>query len=274
MSEEGRPAGRRAQHTRRKLLQRIEHRLELPMIALSFVWLVLLVFDLTRGLPPPLQIVYDAIWIAFVVQFAVEFILAPRKLAYLRGNLLTALSLLVPALRIFRIARALRVLQVARAARGIRLFRVVSTLNRGMRALAHTSRRRGFGYVAALTALVLFAGAAGMFAFERNPGGRGLNTYGEALWWTAMLLTTVGSEYWPQTLEGRLLCLLLSFYALGVLGYLTATLASFFVGRDAASEQGELPSERSVRRLHEDIVALRTEVAALAQHRKSNEGGG
>lgn len=33
-----------------------------------------------------------------------------------------------------------------------------------------------------------------------------------------MLLTTMGSEYWPQTAEGRILCLLLSVYAFAVFG--------------------------------------------------------
>ena len=47
-----------------------------------------------------------------------------------------------------------------------------------------------------------------------------------------MLLTTIGSEYWPQTPEGRLLTFLLSLYSLGILGYITATLASFFVEKD------------------------------------------
>jgi voltage-gated potassium channel len=47
---------------------------------------------------------------------------------------------------------------------------------------------------------VLIAGSAGMYAFESNLAGEeGLETYGEALWWTAMILTTVGSQYWPQT---------------------------------------------------------------------------
>ncbi len=98
--------------------------------------------------------------------------------------------------------------------------------------------RRGFGYVVALTMIVTLAGSAGMYAFENNlADGRGLNSYGEALWWTAMLLTSLGSEYWPQTAEGRVLCLLLSLYGFAMFGYVTATLATFFVGRDAEVEE-------------------------------------
>lgn len=47
-----------------------------------------------------------------------------------------------------------------------------------------------------------------------------------------MLLTTMGSEYWPQTAEGRILCLLLSVYAFAVFGYVTAAIADYFVDTD------------------------------------------
>jgi voltage-gated potassium channel len=53
-----------------------------------------------------------------------------------------------------------------------------------------------------------------------------------ALWWTAMLLTTMGTEDWPRTPEGRVLCLLLAIYAFAVFGYVTAAIAAYFVGQD------------------------------------------
>lgn len=229
------------------------------MVLLGFLWLALLVWELLRGINPFLEAVATGIWIVFILDFLLRLVLAPRKRVYLRHNWLTALALLVPALRVFRVFVAFRFLRVARAARGLRLFRVVSSLNRGMRALGRSMGRRGFGYAVALTALVTTVGAAGMYAFE--PGG--LESYGEALWWTAMLMTTIGSEYWPRTAEGRLLALLLSLYALGVLGYVTAALASFFVGRDAESAEGEVAGAASLRGLREEIAALREEVRAL-----------
>ena len=126
--------------------------------------------------------------------------------------------------------------------------------------------RRGFRYVAGTTVLVTLAGAAGMFAFEnQSPGGRGLNDYASALWWTAMIMTTMGSEYWPQTAEGRVLCLLLSLYAFAMFGYLTATLASYFIGRDAESEEAEVAGARSIEALQREIAALREELREFAQ---------
>ncbi len=40
--------------------------------------------------------------------------------------------------------------------------------------------------------------------------GAGLDSYGEAVSWTAMVLTTMGTDYFPKTAEGRLLCWLLA----------------------------------------------------------------
>jgi len=101
-----------------------------------------------------------------------------------------------------------------------------------------------------------------MYAFERDVPG-GLADFGSALWWTTMLLTTIGSDYWPRTPEGRLLCLLLSLYSLAVLGYITATLATYFVGRDAEAAEGEIAGTESIERMRLEIAALREEIRAL-----------
>lgn len=251
---------------RHELLQRIEDWLETPMLVLAFVWLGLLVGELTWGESPAFEIIGTVIWAIFIINFVLEFVLAPHKAVYLRKNWLTVFSLLVPALRIFRIFRAVRLLRLSRVGRGLRLFRVVSSLNRGMRALAANLQRRGFGYVLSLSLIVLFAGAAGMYAFENEVPG-GLDSYSEALWWTAMVMTTMGSQYWPQTLEGRMLCFLLALYAFAVFGYVTATLATYFVGRDAESSEAELAGAEDVRALREELRALRAELQALSQQR-------
>ena len=248
------------------VLGQIEDWLETPMLVLGFVWLGLLVIELTSNLSPALEFVGIAIWVVFILDFALRFILAPDKSDYLKANWITALALFVPALRVFRIFRVVRVLQAARATRGLRLFRVLSSLNRGMRALGRTMRRRGFGYVIALTVIVILLGAAGMYAFESQlQNGEGLKSYGEALWWTAMLLTSLGSEYWPRTAEGRVLCFILGLYGLAVFGYVTATIATFFVGRDAESDEAELAGAKSVAALRTDIAVLRDEVRSLTR---------
>lgn len=138
-----------------------------------------------------------------------------------------------------------------------------------MRSLTANFARRGFGYVVLLTAVIALAGAAGMFAFEREaPDAAGFDNYGTALWWTAMLMTTMGSDYFPQTPEGRILCFLLALYAFAVFGYVTATLATFFIGQDADDDEAEIAGAKSIDALRDEIAALRTEIESLRQDKQ------
>ncbi|HEV7268826.1 MAG TPA: ion transporter [Falsiroseomonas sp.] len=214
-------------------LEGLEEWLRAPMLVLSAAWLLLVLVELVWGANQLLEWIGGAIWIVFLLEFGLRLWLAPDKPAFLRRNWLTVIALLAPALRLLRGLRALR---AVRAVRGLRLVRVVGTANRGMNTLRGAMRRRGLGYVVALTLLVDLLGAAGMLAFEpaaEVPGG--FTSFADALWWTSMLLTSLGSEFWPRTPEGRTLCVLLSLYGLAVFGYITASLASLFVGRDVAA---------------------------------------
>jgi voltage-gated potassium channel len=233
-------------------LRQLDEWLRTPMLLLSLAWLALIVLDLTVGSSPLASVFTTIIWIIFIVEFAVRWLIAPDKRAFLTHNWLTLIALIVPALRLFR------ALAIFRAARGLRLLRIVSSANRSMRALQSTLRRRQFGYVTLMTSLVIALGSAGMLSFE--PAGEvsgGFESYWDALWWAGMLLTTIGSQFWPVTTEGRVLAFLLSLYGLAVLGYLTATFASFFIGRDAEEDAGPVAGSVELKELKAEVAALR-----------------
>jgi len=104
-----------------------------------------------------------------------------------------------------------------------------------------------------------------MLAFEpASEVQGGFTSYADALWWTAMLLTTMGSQFWPQTPEGRLLCLLLALYGFAVFGYITASFASFFVGQEAKSNESEVAGASDLAALSAEIRALREELRRSA----------
>jgi voltage-gated potassium channel len=201
------------------VLHDLEDWLQTPMVLLSFSWLVLVMVEIVWGSTRLLEVFGTIIWIVFIFEFALRLSLAPNKTVFFRRNWITVVALAVPAFRRFR---ALRFIRAARAVRGLRLVRIVGTANRGMNALRTSLGRRGLGYILGATVLIVFLGAAGMLAFE--PAAEiegGFRSYGDALWWTAMLLTTMGSQYWPQTGEGRILCFLLALYGFAVFGYIT-----------------------------------------------------
>lgn len=230
------------------------------MAILSLVWLLIVVAELVWGERGMLTTFGLIIWIVFLVEFVVRLVLAPVKLSFLRNNWLTIIALVLPALRVFR---TLQVLRAARALRGARLIRIVSTANRGMNALRATLRRRQFGYVVGLTVLIVFLGAAGMVSFEpASEVDGGFTSYAHALWWTAMLVTSIGSDLWPVTPSGRILALLLSIYGLAVFGYITASFASFFIGNDAETPEAPLVGGADLQQLAAEIRDLRLQLAA------------
>lgn len=241
-----------------RLLIQIEKVLEGPMIFLGFVWLVLLVVELVWGLMKPLQYASITIWIIFIVDFLIKFFLAPEKIPFFKKNWLTVISLIIPALRVFRIFRVVRLL---RGLRGIRLVRIVSSLNRSFKSLAATMERRAFGYVMILTLLVTFGGAAGMYAYENQ--NIGFSTYSMALWWTAMRIITSGNEFSPATPEGRTLGFLIAVFGYTIFGYVTATFATFFIGRDAEEENAPLAGIKQITELKESILLLTKKIDEL-----------
>lgn len=241
------------------VLEELDEWLRLPMALLGLAWLLIVVAELLWGENVLLSLASTAVWVIFIAEFALRLMLAPDRSSFLKRNWLTVIALIVPALRFFR---ALTVLRAARALRGLRLVRIVGTANRSMNALRTTMRRRRFGYVVGLTVLVIVLGAAGMLSFEPiHEVEGGFTSYGHALWWTAMLVTSIGSDFWPLTTEGRVLALLLSIYGLAVFGYITASFASFFVGRDASEADAPLAGSADVARLAEEIRQLRHQLS-------------
>ena len=230
-------ATRRAHQLRGEFLARISNWLDLPLTVLAFVMLGLLVLELTVPLSPnwPARIsqIQTAIWVIFVAAFLFEFALAPSKIAYLKQNWLTAIAVALPALR------TLRVLRFARALRGLSLVRIITTLNRGARALDAVLQKGQFGYVLMLVVVISVTAAAGAYYFERGQPDANIQTWGDALWWAAAIITTINSPFETVTFEGRIIALLLRIFALAVSGYLTAIIAVYLLGGTEPAQLGE-----------------------------------
>ena len=241
--------------TERHLLQRrIGDWLDLPMAILSLIWVGLLVIELAIPLSPEMSgRVYDidlAIWLIFIVDFALEFTLAPNKLDYLKSNALIALSLVLPFVRVFRVLRLATVL------RSISLVRLVLVGNRASAAVADIFSRRGFQYVFVLIAIVTLLSATGVYYFERNVSGSPLRSFGDALWWAATMATTINTSSDPITFEGRLIGLLLRAFAVAVFGYLAASIASYLVEQEVGGQGERRENREEINRLAREVDRL------------------
>lgn len=137
---------------------------------------------------------------------------------------------------------------IARLARLIRIGLVmVKVLRQGRSIMSRRNVPAAVGIVALATTTV----AGFVFVVERDSTGGGFETFGDALWWSLVTLTTVGyGDLSPVTTGGRIGAVILMLVGIALLGTVAATLASVFVGNEDASPEA-------------DIVQLRNEVAAL-----------
>lgn len=244
---------------RTELLSQINDLFDFPLTLLSLLWLVLIIVDFVYGLSSSLQRLSLIIWGIFIIDFFIELYISPMKKGYLKQNWLVAFSLFLPALRVLRLFRGLRLVRFANSVRSLNLARILSSFNRSLRTVRQVMRKRGLRYVLLLTVLITFLGAAGMYNFERP----GLTSYWDALWWTAMIMTTIGSAYWPVTPEGRVLAFSLSVYAFSIFGYITAALASMLVGK----EKEEL-SSNEIAELRSEVQKLSSEISRILEKEK------
>lgn len=232
------------------------------MAILGFVFLTLLVDygaidvrqDRQRWVGHALQV----IWGVFLVGFLFRLVIAPKKGEFLRSNWLTVVSLALPFLRPIRALRAVRAL------RSLSLVRLIGGVNRGMRVLRAVTHGRKFAYVGGLTLLVAFAGAAGVRYIDRGVANAPIQTFGDALWWSAGIVTTINTEKIAVSPEARVIAILQRIYAVSIFGYITASIASYLIGATAAKEGSDA--------LNEELALLRREIVALRADRTTPPG--
>jgi len=251
------PDDSRRQAERWELLGHLQAIVEPLMVVLGIVFLALLLVDyggFLSGSPREalLSRTLTTIWAIFLVEFAIRFAIAPAKLRFLRANWLSALSLALPFLRPFRALRAVRAL------RSISLVRLLGGVNRAMRVLRKISNGHQIAYILGLTTFVCLAGAAGVWYFDGSVEESPIESFGDALWWSAALVTTINNEKYAVSGEARVIAILLRIFAISVFGYITATIASYLLGQSG----GETSADDG-KPVRDELIALRLEVSAL-----------
>ena len=235
-------------------LARYSERIALPLVLSAVVPL----FLLPGGAYPLLAaVVFIASWLVFLVDLVVH----ERRLVNYLGTWLGRFDLLVVVLTapwfliigtgtgkfvvLIRLARVARLVMATRGAR--RLF-------------------QRLGAVALVAVGVIVVGAAVAYRAEHATNSE-FKTFGDALWWAVVTLTTVGyGDIVPNTTAGRVDGVMIMIAGVSILGLLAGSLASFFGigGRSSSSAPtGASDDTQSRDPLVIEIAELRTQVARL-----------
>jgi voltage-gated potassium channel len=247
---------------RRPAAERLDQLLALPMLALTVVFLVVMVLpvvypDLSPGARATLTAIDLGIWAAFLAEYLARLFVAPNRLAFILHNPFDLLLVVIPVLRPLRLLRSVTLIRAARLVR----------IGAGAGRLVRESRIRLASRAALLAtgsaAILILATAVMELDVERTAARANITTFSDALWWAMSTVTTVGyGDHYPVTPAGRAIGIALMIGGVGMFGVVAASAAAWFIKAD--NEQDKQEQADSIAALAAEVTALRQMVTELA----------
>lgn len=202
-------------------VERWERRSEIPLLLLAVAFLIaygIPVVDTrtNQELESFLVAVSWTVWAAFALDFVARLYLAEHRLKYAQSHWYDVALIAVPLLRPLRLLRLLALARVLNRSAAGSLVGKVTTYAVGVAIMSV-----GLGALAALDA-------------EQDAHDANITTIGDALWWAASTVFTVGyGDRFPVTTEGRLIAVALMLVGIALVGAVTASVAAWMVGQVA-----------------------------------------
>ena len=176
---------------------------------IAYSWTVLQP-DMGRLLYGVLIALLALIWVAFLVDYVVRFRLAEDKRRFVQHNVVDLLSVLIPVARPFRLIGDLFRIPSLRGGSGSHL------------------RRRIIIIAGTFVLMFIYTISLAVYQVERYAPGSNIHSFGDSLWWACVTMATVGyGDYYPVTVTGRLLAVVLMIGGIAIVGTASATIVSY-----------------------------------------------
>ncbi len=193
----------------------------LPMFVAAMLWLVSAFFSWVPELQPMYRregnILGAITWLIFAADLTIRFVLDPHKKFFLARSWPLFIALVFPPLRIIL---------------------VISAVIRMKRDRNSIAKMVGLYALYAVLFVVTF-GALFTLIFEIDAPGANIVSFGDAVWWGFVTVTTVGyGDFHPITSPGRVVAVVIMFTGAASVGAVTAAVASRFIN----SPRSEAPS--------------------------------
>jgi voltage-gated potassium channel len=212
---------------------------DVPLLIIAIGSLPLLLLEiishrLTSADKTFLLIVNLTVFLAYAVDYVVEFIITPEKGRYVRSEWS---SLLIVIAQLFAVLPAMSFLGFLRGARALR---VVSSVTRiiGISMASRSQgreilKKRATSFAFGLAGFTLITSAVG-FTLAEDVGKDGrVHSFFDALWWSGATITTVGyGDIYPITAAGRIIAIFTMLVGISTLAVVTARIAQFLIKND------------------------------------------
>jgi voltage-gated potassium channel len=188
-------------------------RAQRPLDVLAFIFLIDVILLWSFPDAPPafldaLNVIAWIVWACFALDYVARLLLSVEKGRFVRTHKLDLLMVLLPMLRLLRIF-----LLLAHSLRSV-------------------STERIAGSIVSIVAVATFVSAFFMWRVEYNAPGATITTFRDALWWAVVTTTTVGyGDFTPVTPAGRVIASIVMVVGVGLIGTVSASVASWFVRR-------------------------------------------
>ena len=222
-------AGTKTSDGRRDLVDDIERATRYPMAVLGIAWLIMAIIILTKRANGSVSTVLVGAlfvsWTVLLVEYLVRLVVTPDRKGYFRRRWVEPATVVVPPLQGWHLVGIEEMCLLLHEAE----LRVEAVLK-------HHSLFR----VLIAVFVTLLLGAWLVLLFEEHAKGNLLHDYPDALWWAIVTVTTVGyGDRYPVTFGGRAVAVVLMLVGIGLIGVLTATVASAFIKEHTDANKAE-----------------------------------
>jgi voltage-gated potassium channel len=204
---------------RHDVVDNIERVTKYPLALLGIVWLVIAIVVLTKDLNGSASTFLVGslfvLWTIVLVEYAVRLVLTPDRRGYLRRRWVEPATVVIPPLQGWHL---------------VGMEKVSLLVSEGELRAETILKHHSLFRVLIAAAGTLFLGAWLVLLFEEKAKGSNIHSYPDALWWAIVTVTTVGyGDRYPVSAGGRAVAVVLMLVGIGLIGVLTATVASVFV---------------------------------------------
>jgi voltage-gated potassium channel len=212
-------AGAKPTGGRHDRVDAIERVTRYPLAILGVAWLVVAVVVLTTDVngsaSTALVAVLFGLWAVMLVEYLVRLVVSPDRRGYLRRRWVEPATVVLPPLQGWHL---------------VGMERVSLVVHEGELRVEAILKHHSLFRVLIAAAGTLFVGAWLVLLFEDHAKGSNIHSYPDALWWAIVTVTTVGyGDRYPVSAGGRTVAVILMLVGIGLIGTLTATVASVFM---------------------------------------------